>query len=438
MPGHLGKVDHHQGARLQGWLKPFPSQIALIVANSLSMMDRNNFFQDNSDPTVDEGKNKSKGESSSRKETFYKRRVLEKQVEESSSRGEIFQRGEKSKLRIEDVSLEDPRKQEINYNEVEPIIEEAKEEEENLPSMSPLSSQRKESVIIEELLDDISEKQEKETSIEGCHVKEKETVHTEADIALGDIIGNWCRFGEDLQKMDQQKERLDDISEGEDKSEEKMIEESKLKEEKRTDMASSLNTLETKSDISVSKQENVANEEKENVKMIGKSPKGAAVVVVDVDEEKDGREEVKEYKMDKINIGSCVKEIGLVGRVKLLDNTDKDCSKEYSGSLEREIIHGEANVALRCKEGEMAVVAVKAVVDEEEREVAVKAEEELFVSGRTSLTLVEDFADEGLKSCNNGGRLKEISEENAIVRRLVKDYGEDAEEDSDRFEHQVG
>ena len=105
------------------------------------------------------------------------------------------------------MSLEDPRKQEINYNEVEPIIEEAKEEEEeeNLPSMSPLSSQRKESVIIEELLDDISEKQEKETSIEGCHVKEKETVHTEADIALRDNIGNWCRFGEDLQKMDQQK-----------------------------------------------------------------------------------------------------------------------------------------------------------------------------------------------------------------------------------------
>ena len=396
------------------------------------MMDRNNFFQDNSDPTVDEGKNKSKRESSSRKETFYKRRVLEKQVEESSSRGEIFQRGEKSKLKIEDVSLEDPRKQEINYNEVEPIIEEAKEEEENLPSMSPLSSQRKESVIIEELLDDISEKQEKETSIDGCHVKEKETVHTEADIALRDNIGNWCRFGEDLQKMDEQKERLDDISEGEDKSEEKMIEESKLKEEKRTDMASSLNTLETKSDILVSKQENVANEEKENVKMIGKSPKGAAVVVVD--EEKGGRGEVKEYKMDQINIGSCVKEIGLVGSVKLLDNTDKDCSKEYSGSLEREIIHGEADVALRCKEGEMAVVAVKAVVDEEEREVAVVAEEELFVSGRTSLTLVEDFADEGLKSCDNGGRLKEISEEKAIVRRLVKDYGED----SDRFEHQVG
>ena len=119
MSGHLGEVDHHQGARLQGWLKPFPSQIALIFANSLSMMDRNNFFQDNSDPTIDEGKiNKSKGESSSRKETFYKRRVLEKQVEESSSRGEIFQRGEKSKLRIEDVSLEDPRKREINYNEV--------------------------------------------------------------------------------------------------------------------------------------------------------------------------------------------------------------------------------------------------------------------------------------------------------------------------------
>ena len=398
------------------------------------MMNRNNFLQDNSDPTIDEGKNKSKRESSSRKETFYKRRVLEKQVEESSSRGEIFQRGEKSKLRIEDVSLEDPRKQEINYNEVEPIIEEAKEEEENLPSMSPLSSQRKESVIIEELLDDISEKQEKETSIEGCHVKEKETVHTEADIALRDKIGNWCRFGEDLQKMDEQKERLDDISEGEDKSVEKMIEESKLKEEKRTDMASSPNTLptETKSDISVSKQENVANEEKENVKMIGKSPKGAAVV--DVDEEKGGRGEVKEYKMDLINIGSCVKEIGLVDSVKLLDNTDKDCSKEYSGSLEREIIHGEADVALRCKEGEMAVVAVKAVVDEEEREVAVVAEEELFVSGRTSLTLVEDFADEGLKRCDNGGRLKEISEENAIVRRLVKDYGED----SDRFEHQVG
>ena len=115
-------------------------------------------------------------------EDAYKRKILENRTsEESSSRGEIF-RGEKSKVTIEDVSSEEPRNEEEGYFQVDPIIE---EEEEKL-SKSP---QRKESVVIEELLDDISEGKEKneekenDSNLGDYRGEERERVHIEADIA---------------------------------------------------------------------------------------------------------------------------------------------------------------------------------------------------------------------------------------------------------------
>merc|ERR1719500_1535667 len=142
-------------------------------------------FRDNSEPDRStEDAFKARKERSST-EDAYKRRILEKHTsEESSSRGEIFG-GEKSKVTIEDVSSEEPRNEDEGSFQMEPIIEE--EEEEKLPK----SPQRKESVVIEELLDDISEGKEKiEEKVNGSNYRgeeARERVHTEADTALRDL-----------------------------------------------------------------------------------------------------------------------------------------------------------------------------------------------------------------------------------------------------------
>ena len=73
-------------------------------------------FQDNTEPDRITAKDESKV-GKSVKEDVYKRTVLEKHREESSSRGEIFC-GQKSKVTIEDVSSEDPRRQENDYFQV--------------------------------------------------------------------------------------------------------------------------------------------------------------------------------------------------------------------------------------------------------------------------------------------------------------------------------
>merc|ERR1719500_1029129 len=143
-------------------------------------------FRDNSEPDrATEDVFKARKERSST-EDAYKRKILEKHIsEESSSRGEIFG-GEKSKVTIEDVSSEEPRNEEEGSFQVEPIIEE--EEEEKLPK----SPQRKKSVFIEELLDDISEGkekiEEKENGSDYRGEEERERVYTEADTALRDEI----------------------------------------------------------------------------------------------------------------------------------------------------------------------------------------------------------------------------------------------------------
>jgi len=278
-------------------------------------------FQDNTEPDriteKDEsksGKPVKKEEASSITGDVYKRKVLEEnRMEESSSRGEIFC-GQKSKVTIEDVSSsEDPRKQENEYFQVEPIIEEAKEEE-NLP-------QRKESVVIEELLDDISEG--KETS--SGYMEEKGRVHTEADIALRDMTER-CRQGE-LSKLPQQRkesviieELSDDISEGEEKNGEKIRRESKFKEEETVDMASLQPLLSgTKLDTSVSKEGNVSNEERGEIQIMEKSPDVELSTVADENSgEKAEKEEVIEDRMDKVNV-VVVEKIGLLDSDKVFE-----------------------------------------------------------------------------------------------------------------------
>jgi len=90
-------------------------------------------------------------------EDVYKRKILEKRTSErSSSRGEIFCL-KKSKLTIEDVThiaSSEEQRNEGYYHQVEPVVEEEEEKVEKSP-------QKKESVLIEELLDDICERKER-------------------------------------------------------------------------------------------------------------------------------------------------------------------------------------------------------------------------------------------------------------------------------------
>jgi len=417
-------------------------------------------YRDNTEPDRITAKDESKV-GKSVKEDVYKRTVLEKHREESSSRGEIFC-GQKSKVTIEDVSSEDPRRQENDYFQVEPIVEEAKEEE-NLAK----SPQRKESVVIEELLDDISEGKENGSSL-GCCQDERERVHTEADIALREKIER-CRKG-DLPKLPQRKESviieelLDDISEGEEKNEEMIKKESTLKDEETLDMASPQPLLSgTKLDTSVLKKGKVSNDERRDIQIMEKSLDVEFSTVVDHDgSDKAKKEEVIEDRMDKVNVvvaESCVEEIGLIDNVKVFgiqdclqnnlrdenqdsirtdsreegtklmvrdevietdqgmddrtpsmresfvkeDHSSRNTSKEYFGSPEREIIHTEADVALsnmiaRCKNGGVA--------------------EEGFLVERKSLKLGENVG-----SCDKDEKMLEDD----VVRKILKEYGDEEE-----------
>ena len=329
--------------------------------------------------------------------------------------------------------------------QVEPIIEEAREEEENL------SPQRKESVVIEELLDDISEGNEKKLKENGsnmdCYNREKkERVHS--DIASRDMIER-CKKG-DLPKLPQQKgsvimeELLDDISEGEKKYEDKIRKESNLNEETINIAPSPKPLLSgTKLDISVSKQRNVSKEESRNIKIMENSSdvELSKEGVVDEDNSDKGKEkgkgEVSEDRMDKVNVIAVETLIGEIDSVRVFGNHQDICqklpgdaellsrnsSKEDFGFPETDIIHTEADIATRdtierCKKGE--------------------AVEEGLLVERKSLK----FGAENLKSCDKGDMgEKMFEEEELVVRKILKEYGDEEEENSEQallgFERQV-
>jgi len=162
---------------------------------------------------------------------LFKKEVLQKHKEEeaSSSRGEMFHR-KGSKVTIEDVSGDELMKEGPKYFNPEPIIEEAKDDEEQ---NSPKHPQRKESVVIEELLDDISDKiqdkLEEENASKRCFSQETEREHKDGNLALSEAV-EICENVDDLPKFATEfpkspfwrestimEELSDDISEVEDK-----------------------------------------------------------------------------------------------------------------------------------------------------------------------------------------------------------------------------
>jgi len=274
-----------------------------------------------------------------------------------------------------------------------------------------------------------------------------------------------------LPKLPQRKESviieelLDDISEGEEKNEEMIRKESKLNEDT-LDMASPQQPLlsGTKLDTSVSKEGKVSNEERRDIQIMEKSMDVELSTVVDHDDsDKAKKEEVIEDRMDKVNVvvaESFIEEIGLIDSVKVFgiqdwlqsnprdenqdglrtdsrdegtksmvkdevvetdqgkddriprmrENCGKDVlfsrntSKEYFGSPEREIIHTEADVALsnmieRCKKGSVA--------------------EEGFLAENKSLKLEENVG-----SCDKD---EKMLEEDVVVREILKEYGDEEE-----------
>jgi len=314
---------------------------------------------------------------------LFKKEVLQKHKEEESlsSRGEMFQR-KRSKVTIEDVSGDEPMKEGSKYFHPEPIIEEAKDDEEQ---NSPKHPQRKESVVIEELLDDISDKiqdkLEEENASKRCFSQETEREHKDGNLALSEAV-EICENVDDLPKFATEfpkspfwrestimEELSDDISEVEDKINANL-----------SDMASPLTSLPEAELGRVSKTVgSVCKEEGPDVKIV-EDPS-------DVEESKGrffqarkskNRKEIKDLNED------VTEEIDAFGA--------------FVGSPKGDINHTRRGVDWRNKGGSLA------------------GEEFLEIGG--------DEADRGGEKTK---KEKELSEE-VVVRRILKEYGEEEED----------
>ena len=326
--------------------------------------------------------NPSRRERSPTKDLF-KKEVLQKHKEEESlsSRGEMFQR-KRSKVTIEDVSGDEPMKEGPKYFHPEPIIEEAKDDEEQ---NSPKHPQRKESVVIEELLDDISDKiqdkLEEENASKRCFSQETERDHKDGNLALSEAV-EICENVDDLPKFATELPKLpiwrestimeelsDDISEVEEKISVNL-----------SDMASPLTSLSEAELERVSRTAgSVCTEEGPDVKIVQDSS--------DVEESK-GRFFQERKSQNRKEIKDLNEDI-----------PDKiDAFGAFVGSPKGDINHTRSDVDWRNKGGSLA------------------GEEFLEIGG--------DEADRGGEKTK---KEKELSEE-VVVRRILKEYGEEEED----------
>ena len=330
-------------------------------------------FQDETDPAttdeieekVSEPGNPARRERSPTKDLF-KKEVLQKHKEEesSSSRGEMFHR-KRSKVTIEDVSGEEPMKDGSKYFHPEPIIEEAKDDEEH---NSPKHPQRKESVVIEELLDDISDKiqdkLEEENTSKGCFSQETERDLKDVNLALSAAT--------ELPKLPIWRESTimeelsDDISEVEEKINVNL-----------SDVASPLTSLpEAELDRVSRTVGSVCTEEGLDVKIVEDSS--------DV-EERFFQERKSKNRKETKDLNK--------------DITDKiDAFGAIVGPSKGEINHTKNDVSWRNKGGSLA--------------------------GEQSLEIGGDEADRSGERKRK--KEKELSEE-VVVRRILKEYGEEEE-----------
>ena len=339
----------------------------------------------------------------------------------------------------------------------------------------PKLPKRKESVVIEELLDDISEGKENSSSL-GYYLEEKERVHTEADIALRDMTER-CRQGE-LPKLPQQRkesviieELLDDISEGEEKNDEKISRKSKLKEEETVVMASLQPLLSgTKLDTSASKEGKVSDEERGEIQIMEKSLDVELSTVIDGDDgDKAEKEGVIEDRRDKVNVvvtESFVEKIGLINNVNE-ESLQSNPNDEHQDGLRTESRDEDTKLMVKDEVVEtdqgkddgipsMRESFVKeepssrntskeylgtpdiALTNMTERSKKEGMAEESFLVERKSLTLGENVG-----SCDKSEMDEKMLEEDRVVREILKEYGDEEEEtDSEHirlgFERQVG
>ena len=332
----------------------------------------------------------------------------------------------------------------------------------------PKLPKRKESVVIEELLDDISEGKENGSNL-GYYLEEKERVHTEADIALRDMTER-CRQGE-LPKLPQQRkesviieELLDDISEGE----EKTRKESKLKDEETVNMASLQPLLSgTKLDT---KEGKVSKEERGEIQIMEKSLDVELSTVIDGDDgDKAEKEGVIEDRRDKVNVvvtESFVEKIGLINNVNE-ESLQSNPNDEHQDGLRTESRDEDTKLMVKDEVVEtdqgkddgipsMRESFVKeepssrntskeylgtpdiALTNMTERSKKEGMAEESFLVERKSLTLGENVG-----SCDKSEMDEKMLEEDRVVREILKEYGDEEEEtDSEHirlgFERQVG
>jgi len=369
-----------------------PSPTPCLVTWGRLTITKTKVFTDETDPAttdereekVSEPGNPARRERSPTKDLF-KKGVLQKHKEEesSSSRGEMSQR-KRSKVTIEDVSGEEPMKEGFKYFHPEPIIEEAKDDEEQ---NSPKHPQRKESVVIEELLDDISDKiqdkLEEENASKRCFSQETERDHKDVNLALSDAV-EICENVDDLPKFATELPKLpiwrestimEDISEVEEKINVNL-----------SDVASPLTSLPEAELERVSKT--VGSVSKEDVKIVEDS--------FDVEESKGKFFQEKKNKSRK--------ETNELNE----DIPDKiDAFGAFVGPSKGEINQTKTGVGRRNKGGSLA--------------------------GDQLLEIGGDEADRGGEKRK---KEKELSEE-VVVRRILKEYGEEEEEEDHELLGQI-
>jgi len=337
---------------------------------------------DKREEKVSEPGNPARREGSPTKDLF-KKEVLQKHHEEesSSSRGEMFQR-KRSKITIEDVSGDEPMKEGPKYFHPEPIIEEAKDDEEQ---NSPKHPQRKESVVIEEILDDISDKiqdkLEEENATKRCFSQEIERDHKDGNLALSEAVeicenvDDLPKFATELPKLPIWRESIimeelsDDISEVEEKINVNL-----------SDVASPLTSLPEAELERVSRTVgSVCKEEGQDVKIAEDSS--------DVEESK-GRFFQERKSKNRKEIKDLNEDI----------TEEIDAFGAFVGSPKGDINHTQSDVDWRNKGGYLA------------RE-----------------QLLEIGGEEADRSGEKTKKEKELSED-VVVRRILKEYGEEEED----------
>ena len=309
---------------------------------------------------------------------------------------------------------------------IEELLEEEEDEEEKLEN----SPQKKESVLIEEILDDICEGKERENDYRDSASRDMRERSKTAD----------------LQKLPQQKESVI-IEELSGKSYDKIKKEEKLNKETIDIVPLSKSLLfEAKLDT---KQGKVANEERRNIQIKEDLIENSEETKDDNAKEKDSKERNSDDGKEKdVNEGR-IDEIGLIKSVRVFGNQktgirDPEDQEVFGMGSGNEVVEKDQDKDDTEPTTRKSFVREKLLSGNPSKEYFVSPDISLINMigrmGKKGAVAEKLVARQKLETENDGSR---DLEEELVVRKILKEFGdEEEEEDSEHlllgFEHQVG